>query len=109
MTPAEELKSLVGGPQERNALLEELGSQVSAALRQRLARILELVSWLLDLLELKNLSLQKLRQLCFGAQTESSRNVCGTPPNDRQKTKAKGHGRHCCCVQQEIVDLEARR
>jgi transposase len=95
MTPAEELKSLVGGLPERNALLEELGSQVSAALRQRLARILELVSWLLDLLELKNLSLQKLRQLCFGAKTESARNVCGTPPNDRQKTKAKGHGRHC--------------
>jgi transposase len=94
MTQAEELKSLVGGEAERRAFLEELGPLLSSAHRERMGRILELVSWLLTLLEMKNLSLAKLRQLCFGAQTESTRNVCGQSPQDRKKVKAKGHGRN---------------
>lgn len=94
MTQAEELKSLVGGEVERKAFLEELGPLLSAPHRERIGRILELVGWLLALLEMKNLSLAKLRQLCFGAQTESAHNVCGQPPKERKKTKAKGHGRN---------------
>ena len=95
MTPAQELRSLLGSPAERRAWLEELGPQLPAALRERLTRILELVGGLLDLLDTKNLSIKKLQQLFFGAKTERSQNVCGTVPKD--KAKAKGHGRHSHC------------
>ena len=94
MTQAEELKSLVGGEAERRAFLEELRPLLSTAHRERIGRILELVGWLLTLLEMKNLSIAKLRQVCFGAQTESAHNVCGQPPKEQKKTKAKGHGRN---------------
>ena len=94
MTPAEELQSLVGTTAERQALLEELGRLLPAVHLERIRRILDLVSWLLNLLEMKNLSLAKLRQLCFGSRTESARQVCGQPPRQKPKTKAKGHGRN---------------
>jgi transposase len=94
MTPAQELRSLLGSPAERRAWLAELGPQLPAALRERLTRILELAGGLLDLLDTKNLSIKKLQQLFFGAKTENSRNVCGPAPKDKSKAKAKGHGRH---------------
>ena len=94
MTPAQELRSLLGSPAERQAWLAALGPQLPAALRERLPRILELAGGLLDLLATKNLSIKKLQQLFFGAKTESSQNVCGTVPKDKSKAKAKGHGRH---------------
>ena len=94
MTQAEELQSLVGGEAQRKALLEEMGAVLPASQRERIGRILELVGWLLTLLEMKNLSITKLRQLCFGAQTESARNVCNTPPKEKKKNKPKGHGRN---------------
>ena len=94
MTQAEELKSLVGGEAERRAFLEELRPFLSAAHLERIGRILELIGWLLTLLEMKNLSIAKLRQVCFGNQTESARHVCGQPPKEQKKTKAKGHGRN---------------
>ena len=95
MTPAEELQSLVGTPAERTAFLEEVGRFLPATQRDRIGRILELVAWLLGLLEMKNLSIAKLRALCFGPRTESARNVCGrtSEPKTKNKTKAKGHGR----------------
>jgi hypothetical protein len=43
---------------------------------------------------MKNLSIAKLRQLCFGNQNESARHVCGKAPKEKQKTRIKGHGRH---------------
>lgn len=94
MTPAEELKSLLGAEAQRGALLEELRIHLPAPQLDRIGRILELVGWLLSLLEMKNLSIARLRQLCFGAQTESARNVCHTPPKEKKKTKIKGHGRN---------------
>jgi hypothetical protein len=94
MTQAEELKSLVGTAAEREAFLKEIGAVVPAAHRERIGRILELVGWLLSLLEMKTLSIAKLRRLCFGNQNESARHVCGQPPKEKRKTKAKGHGRH---------------
>ena len=93
MTQAQELKSLVGGEAERQAFLEALAAVLSAEQHQRLSRILELIAWLLELLERKNLSIRKLRELCFGPSTESAHNVCGTPRRPREKTKPKGHGR----------------
>ena len=95
MTQAEELKQLVGAEAQRRAFLQEVGAVLPAAQRERLERIFELVSWLLALLEMKNLSIARLRQLCFGSPTESARNVCGKKPDgDRRKAKAKGHGRN---------------
>ena len=94
MTPAEELKSLLGAEAQRGALLEELRVHLPAPQLDRIGRILELVGWLLSLLEMKNLSIARLRQLCFGSQTESARNVCHTPPKEKENTKTKGHGRN---------------
>ena len=94
MTEAQELKSLIGSPEQRQTLLEEVRRALPASLADKIARILELATWLLALLELKNLSIAKLRELCFGATTESARNVCGKDPKSRKKTKAKGHGRN---------------
>jgi hypothetical protein len=94
MTQADELKSLVGAQAEREAFLKEIGVLVPAAHWERIRRILELVGWLLGLLEMKNLSIAKLRQLCFGNQNESARHVCGKAPKEKQKTRIKGHGRH---------------
>src|SRR5436190_7139068 len=94
MTQAEELKALVGAESQRKAWLEELGTLLPAGQQERIGRILELVGWLLALLEMKNLSIAKLRSLCFGAQTESTRNLCHTPPRGTKKAKIKGHGRH---------------
>jgi transposase len=94
MTQVEELKSLVGTEAERQAFLEEISLLLPAAHGDRIGRILGLVGWLLSLLEIKNLSIAKLRALCFGNQTESARNVCGQPPKEKPKTKAKGHGRN---------------
>jgi transposase len=98
MTPAEELQSLAGTPAERAAFLVEVGRSLPAAHRDRIGRILELVVWLLGLLELKNLSLAKLHRLFFGPRTESARNVCGSTcvstPQPPPQPKAKGHGRN---------------
>ena len=93
MTQAQELKSLLGSPAEREALLEALRAALPAVLFERMRRILELLDWLLSLLEKKNLTLARLRQLCFGATTESARNLSGKKP-PREKKKAKGHGRN---------------
>ena len=94
MTQAEELQSLVGAEAQRRAFLEELAVHLPASHLERIGRILDLVGWLLALLEMKNLSIAKLRALCFGAQTESARKVCGTPPTEKTKAKAMGHGRN---------------
>ncbi len=94
MSQAQELKQLVGAQAERRAFLAEVGVLLPAAHRERLERILELVSWLLALLEMKNLSIAKLRQLCFGSTTESARNVCGKAPQDPPPARARGHGRN---------------
>jgi hypothetical protein len=94
MTQAEELKSLVGAPAEREAFLKEIGAVLPAVHWERIRRILELIGWLLGLLEMKNLSIAKLRRVCFGNQNESARHVCGKPPKEKQKIKTKGHGRH---------------
>ena len=37
------------------------------------------------LLDRRNLSIARLRQLCFGATTERARNVCGAKPGGAPK------------------------
>jgi len=93
MSPAEELKSLLGTPAEQTELVAQLGRCLPPAQARRLGRIFELMIALLSLLELKNLTLAKLRRLCFGERTESARNVCGGEAAPKKRQKAKGHGR----------------
>lgn len=91
----QELKSLLGSAAERQGFLAALRAGLPAEHFARISRIFQLLDALLSLLEQKNLSLARLRQLCFGATTESARNVCGgKPAGDRKKPKARGHGRN---------------
>jgi hypothetical protein len=87
------LKDLVSSEERRKVFLEEIRRRLSAEQGEQIARLLECLIWLLSLLQKKELSISRLRQLCFGATTESARNVCGkqTP---KEKTKARGHGRN---------------
>ena len=91
----EELKSLLGSPAQRQELLEAMRACLPAMHFERISRIFQLLDLLLSLLEKKNLSIAKLRRLCFGAATESARNVCGKKVDgDQRKAKARGHGRN---------------
>ena len=94
MTPVEELKSLLGARGELRAQLEQLPQPVPGDLLQRLFRILELIATLLEVLQLKNLSIARLRTLCFGAKTEKSRSGgAGSREQNKPPGKRKGHGR----------------
>jgi transposase len=91
----EELKTLLGSAQERLAFLEAMRVRLPAEHFERIGRIFQLLEGLLSLLDRKNLSIARLRQLCFGATTERARNVCGAKPGCApKKPKAKGHGRN---------------
>jgi len=94
MTELSRLKSLVPTAEELPALHQALAQGLSAELAQRIGSILELLPQLVQLLERKDLSLEKLRQQLFGLKTESTRNLCGEPPKDQPKpTRRQGHGR----------------
>jgi transposase len=91
----QELKSLLGSPAERLGFLEAIQAGLPAVHFERISRLFQLLDLLLNLLEKKSFSLAKLRRLCFGAATESARNVCGQPAaGDQRPAKAKGHGRN---------------
>ena len=88
----EELKGLLA---DRQGLLEALRAGLSAEHFERIGRIFQLLDGLLSLLARKNLSIARLRQICFGATTESARNVCGSQAGSKpKKPKARGHGRN---------------
>ena len=94
MKDLQELKALVLSEADRQAFLEEVRGCLPAAHYQRIRSMTELLPELLQLLEQKNMSLGRLRQLVFGATTESARNVCGRPPKERpERGKRRGHGR----------------
>lgn len=89
----DDLKAWAAKEEERKVFLEAVHRHLPAEHAARVLRLLECLTWLLALLEKKDLSIAKLRQLCFGATTESARNVCGQPKSKRKKRKARGHGR----------------
>lgn len=80
----------MGSELERQALVAQVRENLPEATALKLIRILELIGCLLDLLDQKNLSIDRLRKLCFGATTEKTRQ--GTKP--KKQKKAKGHGRN---------------
>ena len=94
MSHLDDLKDWVSRDQERAVFLEEVRLRLPAHHVERITRLLECLIWLLSLLQKKDLSIAKLRQLCFGATTESARNVCGKDPKDPKTPQAKGHGRN---------------
>jgi len=94
MTDLQQLRSLVLSEAQRQAFLDELRGCLPPAHYARVQAMTELLPELLLLLEQKSMSIGRLRQLVFGATTESSRNVCGGPPKEpTRKAKRRGHGR----------------
>ena len=94
MKDLRELKSLVLPEAEQQALLEAVRGCLTPARYQWLETVLKLVAGVIGLLEQKNLSISRLRDLVFGATTESARNLRGEPPKAKPKTRRrKGHGR----------------
>ena len=92
----DELKGWLSSERERKVFLEEIRSRLTADQVERISRLLECLIWLLSVLQKKDVSIAKLRQLCFGATTESARNVCGRE-SPKEKPKGKGHGRNSHC------------
>lgn len=94
MSRSDPLPSQIGTRAEREALLAQIGPLLSAQALEKLRQIFSGLNELLARLERRDLSLVKLRELLFGASTESARHVCDLPPREKQKkAKAKGHGR----------------
>ncbi len=79
---------------QRQAFLQEVRSCMAPEHYSRLCRLLELLLELLRLLELKSTSINRLRQLVFGARTESASNLRGgSRSNKRREGCPRGHGR----------------
>lgn len=93
MSPGEQLKSLLGLEAERQALASQIRAALPEAQAQKLVRILELIGWLLGVLEQKNLSIARLKKLCFGPRTEKTRKSSGGR-KPKKGSKRKGHGRN---------------
>lgn len=94
MKELQTLKSLVLPKAEREQFLGEIRSCLPERHFERIRAIIQLLPELVGLMEQKNVSLAKLRDLVFGAKTESARNLCSVPPKERPvRAKRKGHGR----------------
>ena len=90
----DELKGWLSSERERKVFLEEIRSRLTADQAERINRLLECLIWLLSVLQKKDVSIAKLRRLCFGATTESARNVCGKGTQKQKRGKGRGHGRN---------------
>lgn len=94
MTDLQQLRSLVLPEAQRQAFLQEVRGCLPPPHYERVQAMTELLPELLQLLEQKSMSIGRLRQLVFGATTESSRKVCGGPPKEPPpRAKRRGHGR----------------
>lgn len=93
MNDLQTLRELVLDGAELEAFLATLKTQPSPDQYQRIGALFQVASKVVGLLEGKNLSIARLRQLVFGARTESARNVCGGPTKEPKPGKRPGHGR----------------
>ena len=94
MKDLQSLQSLVLPEAERRAFLDAIRPLLPVEFFERIRGMAEALPELLRVLEQKNTSIGKLREMIFGAKTESARNVCGGPPKDRPgRARGKGHGR----------------
>jgi hypothetical protein len=79
---------------EREALLAAVRGALAREQYERIREQFEAVTALVALLKQKNLSIGRLRELIFGAPTESARHLCGGLPKERPaRGKRPGHGR----------------
>lgn len=88
---------------ELEAIIERTRGTLSDAEREKLKAAVEALGQLVGLVEDKNTSIQKLRQILFGARTEKTQKVLeavggseggGGGKEKQPKEKAKGHGRN---------------
>lgn len=93
MSQFKDIKAWLSNEQEQKVFLEEIRLRLPAQCQERILSILKFLTWLLALLDTKNLSISRLLQLCFGTSTESARNLCGKEKPKGRK-RAKGHGRN---------------
>lgn len=93
--PAPEVVELSAGELEQ--LLAELRAALSPALYERVETLLRTLQWVMELLQQKNASLQRLRRIIFGDKTEKARNLLSAEAAADSpravRAKAKGHGR----------------
>lgn len=94
-SPQPEVVELQSGELEQ--LLQELRGALSPGTYERVEALLRTLQWVLELLQQKRASLQRLRRMIFGDKTEKTRQVlpavevnASAPP---ARTKPKGHGR----------------
>jgi len=89
------------------AILERTRAVLSDAEHATLSSIVDTVAWVQAELQTKDASLERLRQMIFGASTESTRNVLGKQTREQERAastastqpapprpKAPGHGRN---------------
>lgn len=95
MRTLQALQSWVLPAGERGAFLDSLRGRLTPLECERIAGLMEAASALVEVLERKNLSIARLRDLVFGPTTESARNLCGRVPGEQQPPlrKRRGHGR----------------
>ncbi len=87
---------------ELEAIIERTRGTLSDAEREKLKAAVAALGQLVGLVEDKNTSIQKLRQILFGASTEKTQKVLGAVGGSaggggkekQPKEKAKGHGRN---------------
>ena len=95
---APEIRTL--SPPQLEALLAQLARRLPAELYQLVEQLLRTLQWVLGLIEAKEVSLQRLQRLIFGAKTEKTRPLFApSAPGTSQtaaatpRPKRKGHGR----------------
>jgi transposase len=82
---------------QRNAFLEKIRPGVSPEDYQYIKEVVTALPQLLDLLQQKGMSLERLQRLLFGPSTERTDALCPPahgPPPAPPKGKPKGHGRN---------------
>jgi len=90
--------------QELESVLARVREKLGEPDYRKLKAVIETLAYLTDLVQDREISLQRLRKILFGASTEKTRQVTPAPPNtaDEQKESAQptgekarhGHGRH---------------
>jgi len=97
MKSAPDLTPFILPPDEREAFLAAVRPALSPEHFEFIQAMIEVFPRIKTLLEGKNISIARLRQMLFGASTEKTDTVCppaqpGAKPKDRDK-KRRGHGR----------------
>ena len=90
--------------QELDAVLTRVRERLGEPDYEKLKAAIETLAYLTDLVQDREISLQRLRKILFGASTEKTRQVVPTPPDTAAERKGAaepgaekarpGHGRH---------------